>query len=78
MATMTPLALPSPCSEKRELWSALVTAFQGIIDLQTRQITAVMTGQSEDTRFDLLLQSARIRRDAAKSQYLEHVAEHGC
>ena len=47
-------------------------------EIQRRQTQAVIDGDSDFARFDLLLHFAQEEKDRAKSSWIAHVEEHGC
>jgi len=46
--------------------------------LHDQQVTALVNGDEEFNRFDILLHVANDRKQLAKYAYMAHVAAHGC
>jgi hypothetical protein len=46
--------------------------------IQSWQIQAVIDGEQEVTRFNMLIQEARERKDSAKHAWIAHVEIHRC
>ena len=66
------------CEKKHRLLTEFVSAVKELADFQKQQLRAVIDGDSEFTRFDLLLHRAAQRKDLAKYALLAHVDGHGC
>ncbi len=49
-----------------------------MIVLQNQQTRAVVDGDADFSRFDLLLQLAQEKKDMAKYAWIAHVESHGC
>ena len=56
---------------------AYLAASHEVLTLQDQETAAILEGSDMD-RFDLALEAARIKRDAAKATCMKHIAEHEC
>jgi hypothetical protein len=61
------------CEEKHRLTLEFTAAVQELIDLQNRQTAAVIAGDPDFSRFDVLIHIARERKDQVKYALLSHV-----
>jgi hypothetical protein len=66
------------CDEKRQLVDAFLEAIHELNALQTQQIQAVINGDSDFSRFDVLLHIAQQKKDRAKYAWISHVETHHC
>jgi two-component system, chemotaxis family, response regulator Rcp1 len=66
------------CEEHDRLLGRFGTAVQEILKLHEQQYRAIVAGEEETERFDLLIHMANEKKQAAKYDYLQHVAIHGC
>ncbi len=66
------------CEEKQRLMDAFLEAIHELNALQTEQIQAVIAGDSEFSRLDILLQLAQQKKDRAKYEWIAHLEEHHC
>lgn len=66
------------CVEKNRLLDAFLEASRELLALQTQQIQAVIEGDSEFGRFDVLLHLAQDKKEAAKYAWIAHVDSHHC
>ena len=66
------------CFEKSRLLDEFVKATQEMIALQNQQMQAVIQGESDFPRFDVLLHLAQERKELAKYAWIAHVESHGC
>ena len=66
------------CAEKHRLTEVFMAAVRELLDLQNRQTAAVIQGDPDFTRFDLLIHMAGERKDRAKYALLSHVEHHRC
>ena len=66
------------CAEAHRLLDAFADAARQVIGLQERQIRAVALGESDISRFDVLLHYALEGKQKAKYAYLEHLEKHHC
>jgi hypothetical protein len=53
-------------------------AVRELLSLHQQQFEAAVHGDSECSRFDLLIHMASERKQQAKYAYIRHVEEHGC
>lgn len=79
---MTSLGRDKPkigtCEEKERLLCDFLAAIQDITALHEAQTRAVIEGDADFTRFDLLLHLAQNKKDLAKYSWIVHVEAHGC
>jgi CheY-like chemotaxis protein len=68
----------SGCGEYKQLLDELSAAVRELIELHEQQLTAIVEGDSECHRFDLLIHMATEKKQLAKYACLRHVEEHGC
>jgi hypothetical protein len=66
------------CEEKYRLTLEFMAAVQELLDLQNRQTQAVISGDPDFSRLDVLIHIAAERKDQAKYAFLSHVEAHGC
>jgi hypothetical protein len=66
------------CLEKYRLLSEFVTAIRELNALLTEQTQAVIDGDPEFSRLDLLLHLAQEKKDQAKYRWITHVESHHC
>ncbi len=71
---------PSPCfcEEKSRLLDDFLSAVRELNRLQTQQTQAVIRGDRDFTRFDILMYAAQERKNVAKYAWIEHVESHRC
>jgi hypothetical protein len=73
---------PSPeawfCAEKHRLTELFLRAVQELLEQQNRQTAAVIAGDPDFSRFDVLIHQAGERKDQAKYALLSHVEHHMC
>jgi|HubBroStandDraft_1064217.scaffolds.fasta_scaffold04976_6 chemotaxis family two-component system response regulator Rcp1 len=75
--TATP-SRKSGCEEHNRLLDEFGVAVREIIDLHEQQFLAIVEGDIDCHRFDLLIHMANEKKQLAKYAYLRHVEEHGC
>ncbi|HEY1756767.1 MAG TPA: hypothetical protein VGG72_15435 [Bryobacteraceae bacterium] len=68
----------SGCEEHDRLLIEFGVAVQALLELHEQQFLAVVEGDSECSRFDVLIHMANERKQLAKYAYLRHVDAHGC
>lgn len=68
----------SGCQEHRRLLDEFGAAVQELLLLHEHQFLAIVQGDPECNRFDLLIHMAHERKLQAKYAYLRHVESHGC
>jgi hypothetical protein len=66
------------CREQRRLLDAFGEAVQGLLLLHEQQFLAVVAGDLDSHRFDLLIHMANEKKQQAKYAYLQHVETHDC
>lgn len=66
------------CHEGHRLLTAFGEAVRELMSLHEQQFQAVMGGDPEATRFDLLIHEAGERKQNLKYAYLSHIQSHGC
>lgn len=66
------------CPEQRRLLDAFGEAVQGLLLLHEQQFLAIVAGDLDSHRFDLLIHMANEAKQRAKYAYIEHVDAHGC
>ena len=66
------------CSEKVRLMNDFLEAIRELGLLQNEQAKAVIEGDPEFSRFDLLIHVANERKDHAKYAWMLHVQDHRC
>ena len=66
------------CEEKNRLLDQFLQASREIMALQNDQTQAVIQGDSDFPRFDVLLHLAQERKEIAKYAWIAHVESHGC
>ena len=66
------------CSEKARLMEDFLQTIRELGTLQSEQAKAVIEGDPEFSRFDLLIHMANEKKDHAKYAWMLHVEKHGC
>ena len=66
------------CEESRRLLDLFGETVQALVVLHEQQFLAIVGGESDTTRFDLLIHMANERKQNAKYAYLQHMQTHGC
>ena len=66
------------CEEARRLLDALSDAIHELVLVHEHQFNALIQGDLDCSRFDLLIRDANRVKFAAKYAYLHHLEEHGC
>jgi hypothetical protein len=66
------------CQEKNRLLDGFLQASREVMALQNEQTTAVIQGDADFPRFDVLLHLAQDRKEMAKYAWIAHVESHGC
>jgi hypothetical protein len=66
------------CEEHNRLLDAFGAAVKELIDLHEQQFKAILDGDSECQRFDVLIHMANEKKQLAKYAYVRHVEDHGC
>ena len=66
------------CAENQRLLDEFGLAVQELMLLNEQQFVAVVNGDPESSRFDILIHMATEKKQQAKYAYLAHVESHGC
>jgi hypothetical protein len=66
------------CTEHNHLLNEFGFAVRELLALHEQQFQAIVEGDGECSRFDLLIHMANERKQATKYAYLRHVEQHGC
>jgi chemotaxis family two-component system response regulator Rcp1 len=66
------------CEEHERLLEKFGTTVKEVLKLHEQQFLAIVEGEDETQRFDLLIHMANENKQAAKYDYLQHVEIHGC
>ena len=66
------------CREKNRLQNEFLKAIHELSTLQSQQIRAVIEGDEDFARFDVLLHLAQDQKDRAKYAWIAHIEQHGC
>jgi two-component system, chemotaxis family, response regulator Rcp1 len=66
------------CAEHHHLITRFGSTVQELLALHEQQFQAIVQGDAECNRFDLLIHMANEKKQDAKYAYLRHVESHGC
>lgn len=66
------------CEEHRRLLDDFAAAVHELVQLHEQQFKAMIDGDPESNRFDLLIHMANEKKQDAKYKYMHHVETHGC
>ena len=66
------------CQEQRRLLEEFAASVRELLQLHQQQFQAIMAGDLDCSRFDLLIHMASEKKQDAKYAYLGHVESHGC
>jgi len=66
------------CRRAKELLEAVTEAVSELVLLHAEQFDAYITGDLDNTRFDLSIQAANERKRETKYAYLHHLEIHNC
>jgi len=66
------------CGEHSRLLSELGLAVRGLLTLHEQQFQAIVEGDEDCARFDILIHLANEQKQMSKYAYLRHVEAHGC
>lgn len=66
------------CAEHNRLLNEFGDAVRELLSLHQQQFQAIVEGDVECSRFDLLIHMANEQKQASKYAYLRHVEKHGC
>ena len=75
LAHIPPVAF---CETKKRLTDEFLEAIREINALHTQQTKAVIDGDPDFSRFDILLHLTQEKKDQAKYAWMAHVESHGC
>jgi hypothetical protein len=75
MATMIKAGL---CQEKLDLIEAFLAAAKELVAVHNEQAKALIDGDPDFGRFDVVIHAATDRKRQAKYDYLAHLEKHGC
>jgi hypothetical protein len=74
----TPNQSVAYCETARRLLDTFGEAVQAVLLLLEQQFLATLEGDSDASRFDLLIHDAMETKQTAKYAYLNHLDLHGC
>ncbi len=66
------------CETAKRLLDAFGEAVKTVLTLHEEQFLAIVGGDSDANRFDLLIHEALEHKQNAKYAYLNHIETHGC
>jgi hypothetical protein len=66
------------CEEKHRLLDAFLAAIHNLNEVLCQQTQAVVDGDPDFNRFDVLIHMAQQAKDNAKYAWIAHVEAHGC
>jgi hypothetical protein len=66
------------CEEKNRLQGDFLRAIHELNAILAEQTGAVIQGDPDFSRFDLLIHMAQEKKDRAKYAWIAHVESHGC
>jgi two-component system response regulator len=66
------------CVEEGRLMEEFAAAVKDLMSIHEEQFQAILQGDPESNRFDLLIHMANERKQQAKYNYLSHVETHSC
>jgi|ERR1051325_974946 hypothetical protein len=66
------------CAEKTRLLDEFLDAIHEMNAIQSQQTQAVIDGDGDFARFDVLLHLAQNKKERAKYAWMAHVQEHHC
>jgi hypothetical protein len=66
------------CGEERRLLDEFGIAVHELLMLHEVQFAAIVQGDTDSDRFDLLIHMANEKKLHAKYAYIRHVESHGC
>ena len=68
----------SLCQEKFRLMEEFLEATRDLVETHNEQARALIQGDPDFSRFDVLIHAATQRKRQAKYDYLAHLEKHGC
>lgn len=66
------------CAEKTRLMNEFVEAIHYLGELQTQQARALIDGDPDFARFDVLIHIANEKKDHVKYAWMTHIEQHRC
>jgi hypothetical protein len=66
------------CAEKQQLLEEFTSCIHALVTLQDQQLQALIGGDEDFERFDVLIHLAAAKKREAKYAYLAHTQAHGC
>ena len=66
------------CAEKKQLMNEFLQAIHELGSVQAQQAKALIEGDSDFSRFDLLIHMASEKKDWVKYALLTHIEQHHC
>ena len=74
----TPALSSYGCEEHNRLLEDFGVAVRELLELHEQQYLAIVDGDDDCSRFDVLIHMANEKKQQAKYAYLRHVEAHGC
>jgi hypothetical protein len=69
---------PAVCELAWQLLDSFGSAVEALVALHEQQFRAILAGDENASRFDLLIHDANDRKQNAKYAYMTHCEIHGC
>jgi hypothetical protein len=66
------------CAERTRLQEDFLEAIHELNSLQSHQVAAVIDGNTDACRFELLISLAQERKEQAKYAWIAHIEAHRC
>ena len=66
------------CEESQRLLNVFAEAVTTLVQLHEQQFSAIIGGESDFHRFDLLIHMVAEKKQQAKYAYIHHLETHGC
>ena len=66
------------CEQNKRLLNEFAETITALTALHEQQFIAVVNGDSDFSRFDVLIHLATEKKQQAKYAYLHHIETHGC
>ena len=66
------------CDDAKQILDTFAEATRDLFRLHEEQFSAVVAGDVDSTRFDVLIRMANERKCQSKYMYLHHLETHGC
>jgi chemotaxis family two-component system response regulator Rcp1 len=73
-----PASGASGCEEHSRLLTGFGMAVRELVKLHEDQLEAIIQGDGESSRFDILIHMANEKKQLAKYTFIRHVESHGC